>query len=139
MPENKLLCSFIEITLRHGCSPANLLHIFRTPFLKNTFGWLFQFRASCWRISWGCSEILHEFLWFTPRKPVTTKVGRRYYCYQYLVTGNCKSSFVYYEKPGGGTDGSKMIIVIVIIHSYQNERLKAYNTLLDMLFISFIY
>ena len=23
-----------EITLRHGCSPVNLLHIFRTPFLK---------------------------------------------------------------------------------------------------------
>ena len=22
----------------HGCSPLNLLHIFRTPFLKNTFG-----------------------------------------------------------------------------------------------------
>ena len=30
--------NFIEITLRHGCSPANLLHIFRTPFPKNTFG-----------------------------------------------------------------------------------------------------
>ena len=28
--------NFIEITLRHGCSPVNLLHIFRTPFLKNT-------------------------------------------------------------------------------------------------------
>ena len=28
----------IEITLRHGCSPLNLLYIFRTPFLKNTFG-----------------------------------------------------------------------------------------------------
>ena len=27
-----------EITLRHGCSPVNLLHIFRTPFLKNTSG-----------------------------------------------------------------------------------------------------
>ena len=27
---------FIEITLQHGCSLANLLHIFRTPFLKNT-------------------------------------------------------------------------------------------------------
>ena len=26
-----LLCNFIEITLRHGCSPVNLLHIFRTP------------------------------------------------------------------------------------------------------------
>ena len=35
-----LLCNFIEVTLRHGCSPVNLLHIFRTPFLKNTSGWL---------------------------------------------------------------------------------------------------
>ena len=24
--------NFIETTLRHGCSPVNLLHIFRTPF-----------------------------------------------------------------------------------------------------------
>ena len=30
----KLLCNFIEIT--HGCSPVNLLHIFRTRFPKNT-------------------------------------------------------------------------------------------------------
>ena len=30
----KLLCNFIEIALRHGWSPANLLHIFRTPFLR---------------------------------------------------------------------------------------------------------
>ena len=36
----KLLCNFLEITLRHGCSPVNLLHIFRTPFLKNISGWL---------------------------------------------------------------------------------------------------
>ena len=34
----KLLCNFIKIALRHMCSPANLLHIFRTPFLKNTSG-----------------------------------------------------------------------------------------------------
>ena len=34
----KLLCNFIEITLRHGCSPVNLLHIFRAPFTKNTSG-----------------------------------------------------------------------------------------------------
>ena len=32
----KLLCSFIEITFRHGCSPADFLHIFRTSFPKNT-------------------------------------------------------------------------------------------------------
>ena len=30
----KLQSHFIEITLRHGCSLVNLLHIFRTPFFK---------------------------------------------------------------------------------------------------------
>ena len=34
----KLLCNFIEVILRHGCSPVNLLYIFKTPFLKNTPG-----------------------------------------------------------------------------------------------------
>ena len=38
--EKKLFCNFIEITLWHRCSPVNLLHIFRTPFSKNTSGWL---------------------------------------------------------------------------------------------------
>ena len=37
----KFLCKFIEIALWHWCSPVNLLHIFRTPFLKNTTGRLF--------------------------------------------------------------------------------------------------
>ena len=32
------ICDFIEITLQHGYSPVNLLHIFRTPFSKNTSG-----------------------------------------------------------------------------------------------------
>ena len=32
--------NFIEIVLRHGCSPVNLPHIFRTTFSKNTSGWL---------------------------------------------------------------------------------------------------
>ena len=36
----KLQSNFIEIKLRHGCSPVNLLHIFRTSFLKNTSGGL---------------------------------------------------------------------------------------------------
>ena len=34
----KFLCNIIEIALRYGCSLTNLLHIFRTPFYKNTFG-----------------------------------------------------------------------------------------------------
>ena len=33
-----LKCNFIEIALRHGYSPVNLLHILRTPFYKNTSG-----------------------------------------------------------------------------------------------------
>ena len=33
----KLHSSFIKIALRRRCSPVNLMHIFRTPFLKNTF------------------------------------------------------------------------------------------------------
>ena len=34
--------NFIEMTLRHRCSPVNLLHIFGTPFPKNTSGGLLQ-------------------------------------------------------------------------------------------------
>ena len=34
----KLLYNFIEITFPHGRCPVNLLHIFRKPFLKNTYG-----------------------------------------------------------------------------------------------------
>ena len=36
----KYLKNFIEITLRHGCPPVTLLHIFRTPFQWNTSEWL---------------------------------------------------------------------------------------------------
>ena len=37
-----------EITLRYGCSPVNLLHIFRTPFFKDTSGRLLPFaRNQC--------------------------------------------------------------------------------------------
>ena len=32
---NKVTFTFIEIALRHGCSPVNSLHIFRTSFPKN--------------------------------------------------------------------------------------------------------
>ena len=32
--------NFIEIGFWHGCSAVNLLHIFRTPFSRNTSEWL---------------------------------------------------------------------------------------------------
>ena len=36
MPKCDFNCNFIEIALRCGCSPVNLLCIFRTHFLKNS-------------------------------------------------------------------------------------------------------
>ena len=36
----KLLCNFIEIPLRHGFAPINLLYIFRIPFPRSNSGWL---------------------------------------------------------------------------------------------------
>ena len=33
-------CDFKKNAFQHGCSPGNLLDIFRTRFLKNTSGWL---------------------------------------------------------------------------------------------------
>ena len=58
-----LQSNFIEIVLRHGCSPVNLLHIFRITSPKNTFG-----GGYFWRAPGDCavlsvfpigSEILH--------------------------------------------------------------------------------
>ena len=42
----KLLRSFIGVTLRHGYSPVNLLHIFRTSSPKTTYGGLLLFIIS---------------------------------------------------------------------------------------------
>ena len=56
----KLLYNFIEITLRHGYSLVNLLHIFRTPIFKNTSGGLllFIFNWKSWTYfhSEGCQN-----------------------------------------------------------------------------------
>ena len=54
----KKLCNFIEITLRHGYSPVNLLHIFRTPFLKNTSGGLLLNRDNFGSNENNCSDFL---------------------------------------------------------------------------------
>ena len=40
-----LQSNFVEITLQHGFSPVNLLHIFRIPFTRNTSGWLLRSRV----------------------------------------------------------------------------------------------
>ena len=58
----------IEITLRHECSPVNLLHIFRTPFPKNTSGGLLldiprkRFSESPILVIGVCLKFFSEFL-----------------------------------------------------------------------------
>ena len=58
----KLLCIFIEITLRDdGCSQVNLQHISRTPFSKNTSGWLLLYTTSCDSgIPWICNFLSYQ-------------------------------------------------------------------------------
>ena len=62
----KLLCNFIKITLRHGCSPLNLLHIFRTQLFRTplvgcfcTFMYWIKLKlqwrfcsTQCWTLWW---------------------------------------------------------------------------------------
>ena len=55
----KFLCNFIEIALWHGCSPVNLLHIFRTYFPRNTSGRLLM---------------SFKLLWLTLRLPPLWKI-----------------------------------------------------------------
>ena len=81
-----LLCNFIEIALRHGCSSVSLLHIFWTPFLKNTSEWLLlifncglltiffsniwgsfqkvQWNAIIWFLIFNCGRLTRVFLLF---------------------------------------------------------------------------
>ena len=44
---NKLQSNFIEITFRDGCFPANLLHIFKTLFLRKPLGGCFWRTLLC--------------------------------------------------------------------------------------------
>ena len=46
-----LLFNFVEIALLHGCSPANLLQFFRTPFSKNTSWWLLLNEWNTFKVS----------------------------------------------------------------------------------------
>ena len=62
-----VISNFIEITLRHACSPVNLLHIFRTLFLKNTSGRLLLSLLSSWPVwkMWLNTELLSGLFLFS--------------------------------------------------------------------------
>ena len=59
----KLQRNFIEITLRLGRSPVNLLHIFRTPFPKNISWWLLLYLVCTYfggNVGFRCSWIFRS-------------------------------------------------------------------------------
>ena len=69
----KLQSNFMEITLRHGCSHVNLLHIFSTPFLKNTSGRLLPCFLSSSRF---CNfRILNWDSWFWKSLDIADRVS----------------------------------------------------------------
>ena len=56
----KLQSNVIEITLRHRCSPVNLLHIFRTPCPNNTSeGVLLAVRISI-QVVYSLTGFMHD-------------------------------------------------------------------------------
>ena len=67
--------NFIEIALWHGCSQVNLLHIFRTPFPKNTSGGLFLVLIN------SKKGVLQEYL----RAMAPTVIVKRIYSQELIV------------------------------------------------------
>ena len=58
---------YIETALRHGCSPVNLMHIFRTPFPKNTSEWLLlinskRYQRNCFLSFWKRDKVSFTIL-----------------------------------------------------------------------------
>ena len=52
-------CDFVRNRTQAGCSPVNLLRIFRTSFLKNTSGWLLLYCSLKFNVQkYPCSQ--HE-------------------------------------------------------------------------------
>ena len=60
----KLLCNIIEISLRHACSPLDLLDIFRLPFPTNpSVGLLQKVFYQCRNISTSEFHLNCTFGW----------------------------------------------------------------------------
>ena len=85
----KCVSNFIEITLRHGFSPASLLYIFRTPFSGNTSEWLLL--KLCFKRATQsndtCAMVWNEIL----RDLKTTKCPK-----WYMITTNMNVYYKYF-------------------------------------------
>ena len=66
---SQLICNFFKITLRHRCSPVNLLSIFRIPVHKSTYEGLLPSTTERTNITMKLQSL--HFVW-------TLKIGRNY-------------------------------------------------------------
>ena len=80
----KLLSNFIEITPHHGCSPVNLLHVFRTPFAKEH---LWMAASEFKTLSSNLFEIWRQIDYFSNNVRALRKI-------QYLFCSQRKSTFI---------------------------------------------
>ena len=99
----KLLCKFIEITLRHGCYPVHLLHIFKRPFPKNTSGGLllsYTFKdvlVTCFSL-WHFREIV-DYKTLLPQQLVSVWLLNKHmtdFCKYFRDVNNQKSNLKKY-------------------------------------------
>ena len=88
----KLLRKFIEIILSYGCSPVNLLHIFRTPFPKYTSGRVNIFMTGLAIVSLGKPIDSH----WLKMSCLNCLVFRCVYCF-FLKRWNYVKTFVLHE------------------------------------------
>ena len=95
---NEVVYNFIEITLRHGCSPVNVLHIFRTHFPRNTSGGLLLYSCKervtikcCWSI------LILFFFFFQYKYKLLAYAWRSYqnalHRIWHLVSSYCNSAY----------------------------------------------
>ena len=97
---NEISIKVHEIALRHGCSPVNLLHIFRTPFPRNTSGWLLlkddiqlkkihgvKFKSGSYENESSCRDFIKAIFEFFFQKGIYKKLLRVNFIAIFYVMG----------------------------------------------------
>ena len=123
----KLLCNFIEIALRHGCSLVNLLHISRTLFLTNTSGRLLLNVLIWYIFKFLCCYITIIFLgygiFFIPKN----LFHLRYWTIYQLFTANTASHIIKANRlvyiANRNTDFTKCAKIIKVLQLLLTPRL----------------
>ena len=98
-----------EITLRHGCFPVNLLHIFKIHFPKNISGGLLLY--NCVRLK----NISSKYLWLSKN---TSKKRPLVFPYSFEISDETHVKLLkYFKNKNISESGAQLLIKSVIIIS----------------------